>query len=213
MTKVVASLSVALDGFGAGPDQDEAHPIGVGGEVLHEWIFATRSGRRMVGRDGGSEGIDDRFFRRDAAAVGATVMGRNMFGPVRGPWREPEWRGWWGASPPFHHPVFVLTHFERDPLELDDTTFFFVGDGLTAALERARSVADGRHVAIGGGVSTMRAALAARLVDELDLAVVPVELRAGERLLTAIGDWPAGYEVWGVTPGEGATHYQLVRSA
>lgn len=213
MSRVVASLSVSLDGFAAGPDQDEAHPIGVGGAALHEWIFATASGRRMVGRDGGTQGVDDGFFRRDADALGATVMGRNMFGPVRGPWSEPEWRGWWGESPPFHHPVFVLTHFARPPLVLGDTTFVFVTEGLSAALDAGRAVADGRDVAVAGGVATVRTALATRAVDALHLAVVAVDLGRGERLIDAVGVWPDGYVVSEVTPGEAATHYELVRGA
>lgn len=214
MSKVIVNgFSLSRDGFGAGPDQDEANPLGRGGRALHEWIFATASGRRMIGESGGSEGVDDRFFSRDEWTIGATVMGRNMFSPRRGPWGDPEWRGWWGETPPFGHPVFVLTHFAREPLVMDGTTFYFVGDGLDAALDRARDAAGDADIAVGGGVATLRACLAARLVDEVRLAVVPVDLGAGERLVASAGAWPAGYEVSSVTPGEGATHYVLARTA
>lgn len=207
----VNALSISLDGYGAGPFQDEGNPLGVGGTRLHEWIFATKSGREMIGEPGGSEGVDNDVFRRGFVDVGATIMGRNMFGPVRGPWRDSEWRGWWGDHPPFHHAVFVLTHFERPSIAVDDTTFHFVTEGLDAALARAREVAGDDVVGLGGGVRTVRAFLDARLVDELHLAVVPIRLESGERLLE-VGEWPSGYECSSVTEGEGATHYVLVRT-
>lgn len=139
---VVDGLSVSLDGYVAGLHQDEDNPLGVGGSRLHEWIFATKSGRQMIGESGGAEGVDEGFFHSGGDRASTTIMGRNMFGPVRGPWSEPEWRGWWGDVPPFHHPVFVLTHFERPPLEMEGgTTFYFATKGIPDALARAREVA------------------------------------------------------------------------
>jgi dihydrofolate reductase len=206
------SLSVSIDGYGAGPFQDEDNPLGVGGKRLHEWIFATKSGRRMIGQDGGVEGVDDGFFKSRSNDVGATIMGRNMFGPVRGPWEESLWRGWWGEDPPFHHPVFVLTHYERPDLAMGDTTFHFVTDGFESALLRARNAARDQKVHVSGGVATVRQFLEAQLIEELQLAVVPIRLGAGERLIEAVGQWPQGYECRAVVSGEGATHYRLVRS-
>jgi dihydrofolate reductase len=208
----VGPLSVSLDGYAAGPDQDENNPLGVGGARLHEWIFATRSGRQMIGQSGGEEGVDDDFFKRGAEGVGATIMGRNMFGPVRGPWEETDWRGWWGEEPPFHHPVFVLTHYERADLVMGDTTFHFVTDGAAPALSRALEVAGNQDVHVGGGVATVRDYLRTQLIDELHLAVVSIRLGAGERLVETVGQWPQGYECRAIVPGEGATHYELVRS-
>jgi dihydrofolate reductase len=209
---IKCSVSVSLDGYMAGVNQDEKNPLGVDGTRLHEWIFATKSGRQMIGQDGGSEGVDDEYFNGGSNEVGATIMGRNMFGPVRGPWEGSNWRGWWGESPPFHHPVFVLTHHQRPDLSMDDTTFHFVTDGVESALSLARNVARDRYVALGGGAATVRQFLQAQLIDELNLAVVPVRLEAGERLIEAVGQWPLGYECRDVVPGEGATHYQLIRS-
>lgn len=212
MSKVSAgSLSMSLDGYVAGPDQDELHPLGVGGTRLHEWIFATRSGRQMIGQSGGSEGVDNGFFSLGSAGVGASIMGRNMFGPVRGPWEGSDWRGWWGDDPPFHHPVFVLTHYTRADLIMGDTTFQFVTGGVEFALSRAFDVAKDRDVHVSGGAATVREFLAAQLVDELRLSVVPLRLGAGERLLESVGQWPSGYECRAAVPGEGATHYELFR--
>jgi len=208
----VHALSISLDGYTAGPDQDEANPLGVGGTRLHEWIFATKSGREMIGQQGGSEGVDNDAFNLGFEGVGATIMGRNMFGPVRGPWLDSDWHGWWGESPPFHHAVFVLTHFARPPITLDDTTFHFVTEGIDAALAKARQAAGDEDIRLGGGAQTVREFLAARLVDSLHLAVVPVRLEAGERLLEKVGEWPSGYECSSITEGEGATHYVLKRS-
>jgi len=206
------TLSMSLDGYVAGPEQDEHHPLGVGGTRLHEWIFATRSGRQMIGQSGGSEGVDDGFFKMGAVGVGATIMGRNMFGPVRGPWEGSDWRGWWGDDPPFHHPVFVLTHYQRPDLIMGDTTFHFVTGGLEIALSRAFDVAQDRDVHVSGGAATVRQFLSAQLVDELRLSVVALRLGAGERLLEVVGQWPPGYECRAVAPGDGATHYELVRA-
>jgi dihydrofolate reductase len=182
----VHNFAVSLDGFAAGPDQSETNPLGVGGQRLHEWAFATRSMRRMHEMDdvdGGDEGIDDRFIAAGDVNVGATVMGRNMFGPVRGDWSGEEWSGWWGENPPYHHPVFVLTHHPRPSIPMaGGTTFHFVTDGIHAALERAFDAADGADVRLGGGASTVRQYLRAGLIDELHVAVVPILLGSGERL-------------------------------
>ncbi|MFY9782438.1 MAG: dihydrofolate reductase family protein [Acidimicrobiales bacterium] len=212
MSKVcVRSFSVSLDGFGAGPRQDESNPIGVGGSALHRWIFATKTGRSMVGQSGGAEGVDDAFFKANLEGEGATIMGRNMFGPIRGPWTDGDWQGWWGEDPPFHQPVFVLTHYERRDLILNDTTFHFVTDGIDVALALAFDAAKGGDVGVAGGVSTIRQILDARLIDELVIAVVPIHLGSGERLFETVGEWPPGYECLAVSEGEGATHYELVR--
>jgi dihydrofolate reductase len=207
----VESFSISADGFGSGPDQSFENPLGVGGGALHEWIFATKAGRSMIGQAGGSEGVDDAHFRRNLERAGSVLMGRNMFGPIRGPWGSSEWRGWWGEDPPFHRPVFVLTHFERPDLIMGETTFHFVTGGLDEALRRAHDAADGGDVRVGGGAATIRQLLDARIVDELRLAIVPTRLGAGERLIESVGVWPEGYEVRDEVVGEGATHVLLVR--
>jgi dihydrofolate reductase len=208
----VECFTVSLDGFGAGPDQDEANPLGVGGRELHGWIYTTKAFREMVGQSGGSEGVDNHFFKGNREEGGATIMGRNMFGPIRGSWEGSDWQGWWGPDPPFHHPVFVLTHNERPDLTLSDTTFHFVTEGIDVALDRAKSVAQGSDVSLAGGVSTILQYLKAKLVDQLVIAVAPIELGSGERLFSTVGEWPDGYELSSVTEGEGATFYTLVRS-
>ena len=184
MGRVVArGLTISVDGYLAGPHQGTEAPLGEGGEALHEWAFATRSMRALHGMEGGETGADDRWAAEHEEGVGATIMGRNMFGPVRGPWGADPWRGWWGDDPPFHHPVFVLTHHPRPPLELDGgTTFHFVTTGIRDALERAREAAGGAHVRIGGGACTVQQYLAAGLLDELHVAVAPLVLGGGERL-------------------------------
>jgi dihydrofolate reductase len=213
MTKVcVYSFSVSDDGFGAGLDQDLQNPVGVGGMALHQWIFATKTGRAMIGESGGDEGIDEAHFKRGLEAPGPVIMGRNMFGPIRGPWGASDWRGWWGEDPPYHRPVFVLTHFARPDLVMGETTFRFVTDGPVEALRRAREAAGDGDVTVGGGVATIRQLLDARLIDELHLAVVPITLGAGERLLDAAGVWPEGYEVRAEVAGEGVTHVELARA-
>ena len=191
----VACFSVSADGFGAGPDQSLENPLGVGGEALHEWMFPTRTFQAMVGSPGGSTGVDDEFAAAGFANVGAWILGRNMFGPVRGSWPDETWKGWWGASPPYHVPVFVLTHHARAPLEMEgDTTFHFVTGGIRAALDRAREAARGQDVRIGGGASTIRQYLQAGLVDEIHLAVAPVVLGSGEPLLAGINLRGLGFE-------------------
>jgi dihydrofolate reductase len=208
---VVDSFSVSLDGFGAGPDQSEANPLGVGGHQLHEWIFGTKTGRTMIGEGGGDVGIDNDAFKRGFEGKGPVIMGRNMFGPVRGPWGDSDWRGWWGDEPPFHRPVFVLTHYDRPNLVLGETTFHFVTGGVDDAVRRAREVAGDDEIHVSGGTATIRMFLDAQLLDEVWLAVVPVHLGSGERLLKTLEDWPAGYARGREVRGELVTHLQLLR--
>jgi dihydrofolate reductase len=191
---LVRNFSLSLDGYAAGPQQDFDNPLGIGGTQLHEWVFATRSGSRMIGREGGSEGLDDDLFSQRASGVGATIMGRNMFGPIRGPWGESEWSGWWGEDPPFHHPVFVLTHQPRAPIEMKGgTTFHFVGSGIEAALSAATEAAGDQDVLVGGGAATIRQYLRASLIDEMHAAIVPVLLGSGERLFDDLGPSTGNY--------------------
>jgi dihydrofolate reductase len=187
MTKVrVHNFSISVDGYGAGPDQTLDVPLGVGGESLHEWVFATPGGRRMLGREVADDeqgGLDDEIWQRGDDNIGASILGRNMFGPIRGEWPDDEWKGWWGDEPPYHTPVFVLTHHARQPVEMQGgTTFHFVTDGIEAALEQARAAAAGADVRIGGGVSTIQQYLVAGAIDELHIAISPVLLGGGERL-------------------------------
>lgn len=207
----VHNLTVSLDGYAAGPDQGSDHPLGRGGEQLHDWAFATRTFRRTHGMEGGSSGIDDEFAARTTEGIGATIMGRNMFGPVRGPWPDASWTGWWGDDPPFHHPVFVLTHHAREPVRMEGgTTFHFVTDGIEAALEQAVASADGLDVAVGGGPDTVRQYLCAGLVDEMHVAIAPVLLGSGERLFK--DDLTSTYELAEFAPSEAVTHVRLVRT-
>jgi len=215
----VRAFSVSLDGFGAGPDQDLQNPLGVGGFALHEWFFKTRTFRQMHpameqegGAAAGSTGVDDGFAARGFENVGAWILGRNMFGPVRGPWPDESWKGWWGDTPPYHVPVFVLTHHAREPIEMKGgTTFYFVTEGIEAALERARDAASGKEVRVGGGVATIRQYLRAGLVDEMHLAVSPVLLGTGESLLGGMDLPNLGYACAERVAGEGATHYVIGR--
>ena len=208
----VHMLSVSLDGYAAGPDQDRQHPLGVGGNRLHTWAFATRSQRKLMGLDGGETGPDDEFIARGNENVGATIMGRNVFGPIRGEWGEEDWTGWWGPEPPYHHPVFVLTHHPHAPIEMaGGTTFHFVTDGIESALDRAVAAAGGADVCIGGGAATVRQYLRAGLVDEMHVAVVPTLLGGGERLLA--DDLVAlGYQVVEHLPTASVTHVVLGRT-
>jgi len=208
----VACFSVSADGFGAGPDQSLENPLGVGGEALHEWAFPTRTFQRMFGNASGTLGIDEDFAARSFANVGAWILGRNMFGPVRGPWPDDEWKGWWGDEPPYHVPVFVLTHHPRASIEMQGgTTFHFVTDGIHAALERARMAAAGKDVRVGGGVQTIREYLRADLIDEMHLAVSPVLLGRGEALLADIDLTALGFRCTEHVPSENATHVVLTR--
>ena len=210
----VNCFSVSLDGFGAGPDQSLQNPLVVGGMAVHEWVFPTRTFQAMLGRDGGSTGVDDDYAARGFAGVGAWILGRNMFGPVRGPWPDETWKGWWGASPPYHTPVFVLTHHARDPVEMEGgTTFHFVTDGIQDTLERAKAAAQGQDVRIGGGVATIRQYLQAGLVDELHLALAPAVLGTGEALLTGIDLAALGFEKTQHASSPNALHVVLTRRA
>ncbi|MCA0242948.1 MAG: dihydrofolate reductase family protein [Proteobacteria bacterium] len=211
----VESVSLSVDGFGAGPDQSLQQPMGRGGMALHEWALATRTfHQRALGSDGGAtEGVDERFAARGFEGLGAWILGRNMFGPVRGPWPDESWQGWWGDEPPYHVPVFVLTHHPRPPLAMQGgTTFHFVTEGLSVALQRARAAAGALDVRLGGGMASIRQALQARLVDRMHLALAPVLLGQGEPLLTGL-DLPAlGYRCAGVEAGERATHVVIERA-
>jgi dihydrofolate reductase len=209
----VASFSVSIDGFGAGPAQDLAHPLGVGGEALHRWVFATRTFQAMHGKDGAGEGgVDDDFAARGFSNIGAWILGRNMFGPVRGPWPDDTWRGWWGETPPYHVPVFVLTHHARPPLAMNGgTTFHFVTGGIHDALARARDAAGGRDVRLGGGVATIRQYFQAKLVDELHLVIAPVLLGAGESLLSGIDLLQLGFRCTEHVATPSAMHAVLTR--
>jgi dihydrofolate reductase len=208
----VASFGVSLDGFAAGPDQDLQHPLGVRGPELMEWFFPTRVFLRMYGDNPGETGIDNDIAERGFDKVGAWILGRNMFGPVRGPWPDESWRGWWGEEPPYHVPAFVLTHYARAPLEMQGgTTFHFVTGGIHEALQRAKDAAGGRDVRVGGGVATVRQFLQARLLDELHLAVRPMLMGQGENLFAGL-DLPAlGYHVAERIDGERAMHVILRR--
>lgn len=208
----VAGLSVSIDGFGAGTEQSLDHPLGKRGPELFQWLFPTRTFRTMIGEEGGSTGPDDDYARRSMDGVGAFVLGRNMFGPLRGEWPNGEWKGWWGENPPYHAPTFVLTNHRRAPVEMEGgTTFHFVTDGIDAALERARVVAADKDVKIGGGVATVRQYLRAGHVDELHLAIAPVVLGQGEALFEGIDLRALGYRVTEHVSTELATHVVLAR--
>ena len=213
MAKVrVAGFSVSVDGYGAGPEQSLQDPLGKRGEELHCWLIATRTFKLMFGQDGGSEGIDNDYARRSMEGFGAFILGRNMFGPVRGEWPDDQWKGWWGDNPPYHAPTFVLTHHPRDPIVMEGgTTFYFVTEGIEAALEQAKAAAGDRDVKIGGGVATVRQYLQAGLIDEMHFAFSPVMLGRGEAMFAGI-DLPAlGFQVTETAPTELATHILLTR--
>jgi dihydrofolate reductase len=208
----VHSFSISLDGFGAGPDQDLNNPLGVGGAALHEWAFATRTFRQMFGSDGGTTGIDDSFAARGFDNIGAWILGRNMFGPIRGPWPDNIWKGWWGDNPPYHTPVYVLTHHSRESIIMSGgTTFHFVTDGIHAALQRAADTAKGQDIRVGGGVSTIQQYLRAGLVDEMHLAISPILLGSGEHLFAGIDLPRLGYQCTEHVATQGATHVILTK--
>mgnify|MGYP003577236515 CR=1 FL=1 len=213
MTKLrVNSFSVSLDGYGAGASQSLQDPLGVGGMKLHHWAWGTRTLRQMFGNEGGSTGVDDEFARRGFANVGSWILGRNMFGPVRGPWPDDSWKGWWGDGPPYHCEVFVLTHQPRESFAMKgDTTFHFVTGGIHEALERARKAAGGKDVRLGGGVATIQQYLRAGLIDELHLAFAPVLLGSGEALFAGVDLAALGYDVTERVATDGATHVGLKR--
>jgi dihydrofolate reductase len=208
----IHSYSISLDGYGAGPGQSLENPQGVGGMGLHKWAFATKTFRQLFGSDGGATGVDDDFIARGFANIGAWILGRNMFAPSRGPWLDDAWKGWWGANPPYHTPVFILTHHARPSITMEGgTTFHFVTDGIHAALKQAVEAANGRDVRLGGGASTIRQYLQAQLVDEAHIAISPVLLGSGEHLFAGL-DLPAlGYDCASHTSTADATHIVLTR--
>jgi dihydrofolate reductase len=203
----VESFSLSIDGFGAGPDQSLEHPLGVGGHALHEWALPTATFQRMLGNEGGTTGIDNDFAARGFHNVGAWILGRNMFGPVRGPWPDDSWKGWWGDNPPYHSSVFVLTHHARAPITMQGgTTFHFVTDGIRVALDRARQAANGLDVRLGGGVATINQYLRAGLIDELHIAIVPILLGSGEKLFGDSNLLALGYRCVEQVATSKATH-------
>lgn len=219
MSKIrVESFSISLDGYGAGPNQDIDHPMGIGADGLHQWFFPTKTFQTMHsdmldggGKDG-ETGVDDDFAARGFKNIGAWIMGRNMFGPVRGPWDDSDWKGWWGENPPYHVPVFVLTHYERSSIEMEGgTTFHFVTDGIHDALDRAREAAKGKDIRIGGGPDTIRQYLRAGLIDELHIAIAPVILGSGERLFEDVNLRKTGYDCVKFVASKKATHVVLRR--
>ena len=203
---------MSLDGFIAGPNQSKENPLGVGGEQLHEWIFPLKFWRSAHGKEGGEENDSNTFIEESVANIGATIMGRNMFGGHPGPWTLTNpWKGWWGDNPPFHHPVFVVTHHPREPLVLGDTTFHFVTDGIQSALTKAREAAGGKDVGLGGGAKTAQQFLNAGLIDEMDLSVVPALLGGGERLFDGTGTDLHGLEMARAVATPQVTHLKLVK--
>ncbi|MFE9575773.1 dihydrofolate reductase family protein [Nocardia sp. NPDC006044] len=209
---LVRNLAISLDGYVAGPNQGPDNPIGEGGMRLHEWVFATRTGNEWSGTEGGETGIDDDFVKAGDVGIGATIMGRNMFGPIRGEWQDEEWKGWWGDNPPYHHDTFVMTHHPRQSLPMaGGTTFHFVDDTPEEVLRQAVKAADGKDVRLGGGSSVVRQFLRAGLVDEMHLAVVPILLGGGERLYDDLGTLP-GYVVGSVVRSPSVTHVTFTRA-
>jgi len=209
----VESFAISLDGYGAGPSQDIDNPLGVGGTDLHQWAFPTRTFQRaLFGTDGGTTGVDDDFAARGFRNIGAWILGRNMFAPTRGPWSDMNWKGWWGDSPPYHVPVFILTHHARPSIPMDGgTTFNFVTGGIHETLDRAREAANGMDIRIGGGPNTIRQYLLAGLIDELHIAIAPVLLGRGERLFDGVDLRKSGYECVQFVGSEKATHVVLRR--
>jgi dihydrofolate reductase len=206
----VHNFSISLDGYGAGPSQTLEHPLGVGGEELHDWFVPTRTFKEMQGAGSGTTGVDDDFAARGFKNVGACILGRNMFGPIRGPWPDEAWQGWWGDNPPYHVDTFVLTHHPRASLRMaGGTTFHFVTDGIHAALDRAKAAAKGLDVQLGGGVATVRQYLQAGLIDEMHFAIAPRLLGSGEHLLSGIDLLQLGYRCVEHVPSAGATHVVL----
>ncbi|MBZ9808394.1 dihydrofolate reductase family protein [Mesorhizobium sp. BR1-1-9] len=210
----VNAFTLSLDGYGAGPDQDLKNPLGVGGEALHKWMIGTRTFRKMVlGDDGGTTDTNEAFAARSFENVGAWILGRNMFGPIRGEWADENWKGWWGDNPPYHVPVFVLTHHAREPIVMEGgTTFYFVTDGIHSALEQARAAANGSDVRVGGGVATVRQYIQERLIDEMHLAISPVLLGSGEHLFAGIDMPKLGYACSEQVATPLATHVVIKRT-
>ncbi len=213
MSKVkVSGFSVSLDGFGAGTDQSLQNPLGVRGPEIFQWFFPTRTFRAMMGNDDGDTGPDDTFARRAMEGFGAFILGRNMFGPIRGEWPDDQWKGWWGDTPPYHAPTFILTHYPRAPIEmLGGTTFHFVSSGIEEALRKAREAAGPKDVKIGGGVETVRQYIQAGHVDEIHLAVAPVAIGQGEALFSGLDLRALGYRTVEHVPTDRATHIVLAK--
>jgi len=215
----VHNFAISLDGYGAGADQSTVNPLGVGGEDLHKWFVKTRFFRRLFNMEGsegddGGDALSERFAAAGDSGIGATVMGRNMFGPIRGSWGDDNWKGWWGDSPPYHHPVFVLTHHPHEPIPMEGgTTFYFVTDGIESALEQAFAAADGKDVRLGGGVSAIQQYLRAGLIDEMHVAIAPILLGRGERLFDNLDGGPVGYECVEFVGSPEVVHARFVRSA
>jgi len=214
MTKVrVNAFSISVDGYGAGPDQSLENPLGRRGEELHHWFVPTRSFQRLYGKEEGTTGVNEEFAARAMDNLGAWILGRNMFGPIRGEWPDDQWKGWWGDNPPYQVPVFVLTHHEREPVEMaGGTVFHFVTGGIEEALERARDAAGDKDIRIGGGADTIRQYLRAGLIDEMHIAISPVLLGRGESLFEGVDLVKLGYRVTGSKAGEGAMHLIIARS-
>jgi|SRR5579872_6350782 len=209
---IVRAFSVSIDGFGAGPNQDIDNPLGIRGPELFDWFFHTRTWNAQHGGAGGETGVDDDVAAQSFENIGAWILGRNMFGPVRGPWPDEAWRGWWGEEPPYHVPVFVLTHHARKPLAMDGgTRFHFVADGIHSALEQAKASAKGKDVRIGGGAATIRQYLRAKLIDDLHLAISPVLLGGGEHLMQGLDMHALGYECYRHIPGKRAAAHVFLR--
>jgi dihydrofolate reductase len=209
---MVHTFSLSIDGYGAGPGQDLEHPLGIGGPELFDWFFHTRTWRQMHGEEGGETGVDDDVAAQGFEGFGAWILGRNMFGPIRGPWPDDQWKGWWGEEPPYHVPVFVLTHHPRETFAMKGgTEFHFVTGGIEAALDQARAAAGGKNVRLGGGVATIRQYLRAGLIDELHLAIAPVLLGSGEHLLHGIDTRALGYECVQHLAGKRAAAHIVLR--
>lgn len=213
MARLRFNISLSLDGFAAGPNQSVDHPLGVGGERLHEWVVALAVWREQHGMEGGEQNESTKVLQENLSNIGATIMGRNMFGGHPGPWdRNEPWQGWWGENPPFHHPVFVITNHAREPLELEGgTTFYFVIGGIEEALERALEAADGRDVSLGGGANVAQQYLSAGLVDEMELHLVPVLLGSGERLFDGVGDDLHGLRLVRTIATENVVHMKFAK--
>jgi dihydrofolate reductase len=210
----VHNFSISLDGYGAGPIQDQTNPLGVGGEELHDWFVATRTFQKITGKEGGTTGTDDDFAARGFKNIGACILGRNMFGPVRGPWPDDSWKGWWGSNPPYHTPVFVLTHHPRASIPMEGgTTFHFVTDGIQTALRRATEVAKDQDIQLMGGVSIIRQYLSAGLIDEMHFAIAPILLGSGEHLLAGIDTPKLGYRCIEHVTTAKATHVVLKKGS
>ncbi len=215
MSKVtVAAFTVSIDGYGAGPEQTLDTPLGKGGEELHKWLLPTKTFQQMIGKESGTEGIDNDFAVKSFENMGAWIMGRNMFGPIRGPWPNDQWKGWWGKNPPYHVPVFVLTHHARDPIMMEGgTVFHFVTDGIESALTQAREAAKGKNIRIGGGVSTVRQYLQAGLLDEMHIAISPRFLGSGENLFSGIDLVKLGFTEIETISTEQAMHVVVKKKA